>query len=198
MFTGLVEEVGVVARFERRGKGAYLTVRAPKVSADLAEGDSVNVDGTCLTVISPDRDGFSAEISPETLQRSTVGSYKVGKKVNLERPVTPSSFMGGHIVQGHVDATVKVSSFKQLGHHVDLGVTIPKELSEYIVPKGSIALNGVSLTVAGFQGHSVTVALIPTTLKGTNLGECRRGDILNLELDIIGKYVRSFVNTDSR
>jgi len=194
VFTGIVEEIGKVVKFVRLRQGALLTVRADKVCAGLSEGDSVNVDGTCLTVSSLNRIDFSAEISPETMRRSTLGACRIGKKVNLEKPVTPGGFMGGHIVQGHIDATAKVISFKRQGDHASLEVAIPGEQLDYIVPKGSITLNGVSLTVADICGENVSIALIPTTLQETNLGVCRRGDILNLEVDIIGKYVKSFVD----
>ncbi|OGF97901.1 MAG: riboflavin synthase subunit alpha [Candidatus Glassbacteria bacterium RBG_16_58_8] len=193
MFTGIVEEVGRVARFDKKGKGGFLTVEAGKIIGDLGEGSSVNVDGICLTVISADASRFSAEISPETLKRGIIDSYRPGRRVNLERPLTANRFMGGHIVQGHVDASARVTSLIRRGDHADLRVLVPKEQMGYIVPKGSIALNGVSLTVATIRREHVVVALIPTTLRETNLGDCRRGDRLNLEVDIIGKYVKTFM-----
>jgi len=194
MFTGIVEEIGRVVRFERKGEGAYITIQGPRVADGMEEGHSISVDGVCLTAVSPNRDEFSAEVSPETLKRSTLGSFRVGREINLERPVTPAKFMGGHIVQGHVDAMVKVVSFKRQGDQAELKVDIPRELGAYIVSKGSIALNGVSLTVAEIRGRIVSVALIPTTLKETNLGDCTVGSHLNLEVDIIGKYVKSFID----
>lgn len=194
MFTGIVEEMGKVVRFERKGQGAYVTIRGPRIAEGMAAGNSVSVDGVCLTAVSPNPEEFSAEISSETMKKSTLGSFRVGRGVNLERPVTPEKFLGGHIVQGHVDAMVKVVSFKRLGDQAELKVDIPPEVAGYIVMKGSITLNGVSLTVSDIRGRTISVALIPTTLKETNLGDCRVGEHLNLEVDIIGKYVKSFLD----
>jgi riboflavin synthase len=193
MFTGIVEEVGRVSRFERRGSGARVTIDAERVTRGLREGDSVCVDGICLTVVAPAGRRFAAELSRETMERSTLGGCRAGMRVNLERPVRPDGRLGGHIVQGHVDGTATVLALRREGDHALLEAEVPVGLAPYLVPKGSVALNGVSLTVAELRGNRISIALIPTTLRETNLGERRRGDRLNLEVDIIGKYVRSFM-----
>jgi riboflavin synthase len=194
MFTGIIQEMGRVVRFERRGGGAHMTVQASRVSDGLGENESISVDGTCLTVVTIAPGRFSMEISGETIRKSTLGTCRPGRRVNLERAVTPTGLFGGHLVQGHVDGTAEVVTLDRNGEHAILKVSVPSDLIPYIVPKGSIALNGVSLTVADRHEERVTIALIPTTLKETNLGGCRRGDRLNLEVDIIGKYIRSFMD----
>jgi riboflavin synthase len=194
MFTGIIEEVGRVNRFEKRGLGGFITIEAEKVTSGLSEGDSVCVDGTCLTATAVKGNLFSAEVSHETAKKSIIGSYRTGSIVNLERPVSPGGFMGGHFVQGHIDTTVRIVSIRKVGDHTDLEIELPAEYTGYVVSKGSIALNGVSLTVSEKKGHRASVSLIPATLKNTILGKCRRGDQLNLEVDIIGKYIKSFVD----
>jgi len=194
MFTGIIEEMGEVAGFQRKGRVAVLTIGSAGLIASLNAADSICVDGTCLTVVSSDRKSFDAEISSETIQKSTIGSFRKGRAVNLERPLSPGGRMGGHLVQGHIDTVIEAVSMKRQRDYATLVVSIPRELSKYVVLKGSIALNGVSLTVAEKRDQAVSVALIPTTLRETNLGKCRAGDRLNLEVDIIGKYVKSFVD----
>jgi len=193
MFTGIIEEIGRVSRFERRGRGARVTIDAERVTEGLGEGESICVDGICLTVVAPGPRRFSAEVSRETMERSTLGTCRVGRRVNLERPVRPDGRLGGHIVQGHVDATAEVVSVRREGDHARLEIAVPAGLASYMVEKGSIAVEGVSLTVAALREDRVVIALVPTTLRGTTLGERKRGDRLNVEVDIIGKYVRSFL-----
>ncbi len=193
MFTGIIETTGRVVRFERRGRGAFLSVLAPVVVSGAGEGESINVDGTCLTVTSFGGDRFTADISPETMKKSIIANYRAGREVNLERAVSPAGLLGGHIVQGHVDAVIRVRSLSRSGEYGELVVEVPPALKEYIVVKGSIALNGVSLTVAGVEGIGVSVALVPATMRGTNLGRCRNGDLINLEVDIVAKYVKSLL-----
>jgi riboflavin synthase len=181
MFTGIVEELGhVMAVAPRR-----LAVRAGRVSADVAAGHSVAVNGVCLTVTTVDRDVLGFDVLEETLARSSLGAVRPGDGVNLERAVTPSTRLGGHLVQGHVDATAALLTRDGERHRVAL----PPELARYVVEKGSIAVDGVSLTVAAVDDHSFTVALIPETLARTTLGGKAPGDPLNLEVDVLAKYV---------
>jgi len=196
MFTGIVTEVGIVrsARAERGGR--RLRVEAPGTVKGLLKGGSVAVDGVCLTAIAFDRQGFEAQVVPETCRRSTLGTVGRGAEVNLERPLGAGAELGGHFVQGHVDAYAPVASMNRSGAEVVLAVQLTPELSGLVVEKGSIAINGVSLTVASVtrgRRPRFTVALIPHTLACTNLGRLGRGDRVNLEADILGKYVQAFL-----
>ena len=181
MFTGIVEEIGKVKSFD----GKRLVVECAKVLVGTQLGDSILIDGCCQTVVSMSSNSFSADVSAETL-RVTKG-FKTGKDVNLERALTPQTRMGGHIVQGHVDGVARY-----LG---EMKFDVPKELDKYIVYKGSITVNGVSLTVSRNEGNSFCVAIIPHTLKNTNLKDLKTGDLVNIETDILGRYVEKFLST---
>ena len=202
MFTGVIEEVGTVAALERGaepGGGARLTLRASKALAQpgrLAEGESIAVDGVCLTTKDLTAETFSADLSPETLQRSSLGKLSEGARVNLERAMTPSTRFGGHIVQGHVDGVGKLVALDPLpdGNYA-LSVDLPVELVRYVVWKGSIALHGISLTVARLDGCRVGVAIIPHTYENTNLPDLRPGDPVNVECDVLAKYVERLLAT---
>ncbi len=193
MFTGIVEEIGEVVAVRESADVVVLTVRAQTVTTDTRHGDSIAVNGVCLTVVDPDgsRDGtFTVELVPETLKRSSLSAVTDGTRVNLERAVPAGGRLGGHIVQGHVDGVATVLS-RTPGERADeVRFGLPAELARFVVEKGSIAVDGVSLTVAAVFPDSFTVALIPTTLAGTTLGFRAVGDTVNLEVDVIAKYVQ--------
>ena len=190
MFTGIVEEVGVVAKINDIG----MTVRATKVTEDLKLGDSIAVNGACLTAVSFDRTEFSVDLSPETMRRTSLDQLSVGGPVNLERALLASDRMGGHIMQGHVDGTGRVMSTKRDGDSTVFRIRVPKRLQRYIVEKGFVAVDGISLTVVKRGASSFTLAVIPYTLKNTNLASLSVGDRVNLEADILAKYVESLLD----
>jgi len=190
MFTGIVEELGEVVALERGGgASARLAVRGPVVTAGAAAGDSIAVNGVCLTVTGLSGDVFTADVMKETLDRSSLGALEPGSPVNLERAVPAGGRLGGHIVQGHVDGVGTVLSREPGDNWEIVRFSFPPALSRYVVEKGSIAVDGVSLTVVEAAGDSFTVSLIPTTLELTTLGRKRPGDPVNLEVDVIAKYV---------
>jgi riboflavin synthase len=189
MFTGIIEELGRVRSLERRGEGVRMTVEARVVTGGTGEGDSIAVNGVCLTALEVRPDSFAADGSRETLQRSTLGLLRAGSVVNLERAVTPSTRLGGHIVQGHVDARGRFLSAEEHGGSWTVRVGFPAELARYLVLKGSVAVEGISLTVAGLAEDHFEIAVIPKTWAATNLSRLRPGDPVNLEADIIAKYV---------
>ena len=190
MFTGIVEEVGVVAKISDNG----MTVLATKVTEDLKLGDSIAINGTCLTAVSFDQTEFSVDFSPETVRRTSLGRLSVGGPVNLERALLASDRMGGHIVQGHVDGTGRIMSTKRDGDSTIFRIRVPKRLNRYIVEKGFVAVDGISLTVVKIGASSFTLAVIPYTLKNTNLAALSVGDRVNLETDILAKYVESLLD----
>ncbi|MFN4070328.1 MAG: riboflavin synthase [Thermus caldifontis] len=187
MFTGLVEETGEIVRVE---EGPFLRVRiaAKEVLSDLKVGDSVAVDGVCLTAVAVDGEGFWVELAQETLRR-TAPTWRVGHRPNLERALKVGDRLGGHFVTGHVDGVAEVVAIREAPGARDFYFRPPRELSRYIAEKGSVALNGVSLTVAGLKGDAFFVTLIPHTLKVTNLGGLGVGDGVNLEVDLIARYL---------
>ena len=199
MFTGIVEELGRVVRLETVEDSARLTVEAPTVTQDVSLGDSVSVNGCCLTVTAVHGSTFTADLMAETLTRTTLGSQAPGDPVNLERALRASDRLGGHIVQGHVDATAEVLDHHR-GEHWDLlRIGLPQEIARYVAVKGSVALDGVSLTVVDVvdasadapvpgAGASLSVGLIPETLRRTTLGSRRPGERVNLEVDVLAKY----------
>jgi riboflavin synthase len=189
MFTGIVEEVGTVAVLEDYG----LTIRASQVMGQLKLGDSMAVNGTCLTVVEFDRQQFKVDLAPETLRRTALGQLESGNGVNLERPLAVSDRLGGHIVQGHVDASGRIMSIRPEGDCVIFRVRSPKRFMPYIVEKGFIAVDGISLTVASKGATSFTLSVIPYTLQNTNLREKSAGHRVNLEVDILAKYVESLL-----
>jgi riboflavin synthase len=190
MFTGIIEEVGVVEALERRATGARLRVRCRKVLEDVFEGASIAVNGACLTAVEPRPDLLTADIAPETLSRTNLGALRRGSLVNLERPLSPSGRLSGHIVQGHVDDTGELTSLRLLGEgNWWLEARVPRELEPYLAPKGSVAIDGISLTIASLEEERLGVAIIPHTYENTNLKSRKPGDRLNLECDILAKYV---------
>jgi riboflavin synthase len=189
MFTGIIEELGSVRSVEQRGEGARVVIEARIVTAGTQEGDSIAVNGVCLTAIEVRADSFSADGSRETLQRSTLGHLRAGAVVNLERAVTPQTRLGGHIVQGHVDARGRFLSADEHGGSWTVRIGYPPEMARYLVFKGSITVEGISLTVAGLSDEYFEIAVIPKTWAVTNLSRLRNSDEVNLEADIIAKYV---------
>ena len=189
MFTGIIEELGRIKSVEKRGEGARLVVEARMVTEGTKEGDSISVNGVCLTAIDVRPDSFAADGSRETLQRSTLGRLRAGSFVNLERAVTPSTRLGGHIVQGHVDARGRFLSATEHGGSWTVRIAYPKEVARYLVFKGSVAVEGISLTIAGLTEEYFEIAIIPKTWAVTNLSHLRPNDEVNLEADIIAKYV---------
>jgi len=189
MFTGIVEELGEIVAIERGAQSAVVKVRGPLVTGDAAKGASIAVNGVCLTVVEHDRDTFSVDVMAETLSRSSLGSLQAGARVNLERAMAAGARFGGHIVQGHVDGTAQIMARVPGDRWEVVQLTLPPELSRYVVQKGSITLDGVSLTVSDVTDHTFSVSLIPTTLELTTLGRKGVGDALNLEVDVIAKYV---------
>lgn len=193
MFTGLVEEVGSVKELVQLDDAVRVAIRAPKVTADAAPGDSIAVDGVCLTVVDNVEGVFTADVMRETLNRSRLGAYEKGARVNLERALAAGQRMGGHIVQGHVDAVAELVSRTPSEHWEVLRFTLPGDLRRYVVEKGSIAVNGTSLTVSAVGEGFFEVSLIPTTLAETTAGQLAVGDPVNLEVDIVAKYVEQMV-----
>ncbi len=189
MFTGIVEERGSVMSIADLGDAARIAIRGPLVTSDAALGDSIAVNGVCLTVVDVADGAFSADVMQETLRRSSLGQLVVDAPVNLERAARLDSRLGGHIVQGHVDGVASVRDITPTDNWTTVTFALPAELARYIVEKGSITVDGVSLTVVAVDDASFTVSLIPTTLAHTTLGTCRPGDIVNIEVDVIAKYV---------
>ena len=195
MFTGLVEECGTVAALELSEAGARLTVRAPLVSTDAALGDSIAVNGCCLTVTARDGDRLSFDLLRETLDRTNLQHAQPGALVNLERALAAHARLGGHFVQGHIDCASEVLAFEQVGADHRLEVALPPDVARYVAFKGSIAIDGISLTVAEVREASFVVWIIPHTLAVTTLRARRAGDVVNLEFDLLAKYVERILTT---
>ncbi|MGN6250937.1 MAG: riboflavin synthase [Marmoricola sp.] len=193
MFTGIVEELGTVDGLEEQPDAVRLTVRGPLVTTDARLGDSIAVNGCCLTVAERDGETFTADVMRETLERTSLGALVAGDRVNLERAVTPATRLGGHIVQGHVDGTGTVRRRTPSDNWEVVEVGLPAALTRYLVPKGSITVDGISLTVVGVGDDWFSVSLIPETLARTTLGAKEPGSVVNLEVDVIAKYVERMV-----
>jgi riboflavin synthase len=189
MFTGIISEIGTIAALRRAAGGMRISVSAPATTGDLKTGDSVAVEGVCLTEVGKDGDRFSVQAVEETLSKTTLGELTIGASVNLELALRLGDRMGGHIVQGHVDGLGTVAGIERREGSWFVGLRIGREWTNYVVPVGSVAVNGVSLTVAKCQGDQFWVSLIPHTLEVTTLSGLRVGARVNLELDILGKYV---------
>jgi len=189
MFTGIIEELGRVQSIERRGEDARMVIGAHTVTEGSRDGDSISVNGVCLTALDVKADSFAADVSKETLFRSTLGSLKEGSPVNLERAVTPSTRLGGHIVQGHVDARGQFLDSENHGDSWTFRFAYPKEIGRYLVFKGSVSVEGISLTIANLTDEYFEIAVIPKTFEVTNFSQLQPGDEVNLEADVIAKYV---------
>ena len=195
MFTGLVEHVGTVESLERGESGARLRVHAGPLAAGLAKSGSIAVNGCCLTAVDISGESFAADLSGETLLRTSLGEMKPGTRVNLERPLTAMKELGGHFVQGHVDGIGRVARLESEGANWWFGVRVPGDLARYVAMKGSIALDGISLTVAGWHDRIVETAIIPFTYEHTNLSSLRLGEAVNIECDVLAKYVERLMET---
>jgi riboflavin synthase len=194
MFTGIIEELGTVVT-----PGARLSIQCSTVMSDLTEGASVAVNGVCLTAVGLRGDGFSADLAPETLRRSNLGDLRAGSRVNLERPLLPTSRLSGHIVQGHVDGTGEFLGLEALGEdNWWLRIRVPAELDRYLVFKGSISIDGISLTIAALEAGVLSVTIIPHTYRNTTLAGYRPGSWVNLECDVLAKHVEKLLENVDR
>ena len=196
MFTGLIENTGVVQNLESKQGGLKLTIEAPLMPASFDLGTSLAINGVCLTIVDSGDNKFLVEIVPETVSRTTFGNIQVGNEVNLERPLRLSDRIDGHLVQGHVDGVGRVIDRKQKGNSLWVELEIPKELSPLVIEKGSIALDGISLTIASLTGNLAAVSIIPHTASVTTLGSRKIGDEVNIEVDMIGRYVASLLTSE--
>ncbi|WP_419993373.1 riboflavin synthase [Streptomyces boninensis] len=195
MFTGIVEELGEVVAVEELGDAARFRLRGPVVTEGAKHGDSIAVNGVCLTVVDHEGDEFTADVMAETLNRSSLGALRTGSRVNLERPTAVGARLGGHIVQGHVDGTGGIIERKTSDNWEIVKIALPADLTRYVVEKGSITVDGVSLTVVDAGPDYFTISLIPTTLALTTLGVKEPGDPVNLEVDVIAKYVERLLTS---
>lgn len=195
MFTGIIEAMGTVGEL----KQGRLVLHTP-LAAELKEADSIAVSGVCLTALAPDANSVRFDLSPETLMRTNLGKLAPGSPVNLERPLTPTSRLGGHLVQGHVDGMAELVSYRRLDEEGNywLEVRVPPELPRYVAWKGSVALNGISLTIASLEKDILGVAIIPFTHTHTNLYVCRPGDLINIECDLVARYLERLLATVER
>ncbi len=189
MFTGIIEEIGIVSEVKRSSQGAVLTIKASDVLADCKVGDSIAIDGVCLTMTQADYTRFTADISAETLRRTTLGDRSRGDGVNLERSLQLNSRLGGHIVSGHIDDVGIISSWRDEGDSSMMGVSAPPDVMRYVVFKGSVCVDGISLTIANRLETEFEIALIPHTKQVTTIGKKQIGDRVNIEVDLLGRYV---------
>ena len=197
MFTGIIEELGKIAAVENHAAGARIVVAAEVVTSDIHNGDSIAVNGVCLTAVDVSHVSFATDVSPETLERTTLGDLQIGSPVNLERAVTPATRLGGHIVQGHVDGRGTFLSAVQQGDFWTVRIGFPPEMAKYLVYKGSVTVEGISLTIASLAEDHFDIAVIPKTWELTNLSTLTPGNAVNLEADIIAKYVERMLEIRS-
>lgn len=197
MFTGIIEEIGIVKEFKKSEKNALIVVECKKVIEDIKIGDSIAINGVCQTVIKFNKNSFSVQVSSETLDITNFSRLKPGEKVNLERALTLNARLGGHIVSGHVDGLAKVKNIQKYSEFYNIKFEIENDLSKYVVKKGSITINGISLTVADIVSKEFSVAIIPHTFESTNLHYLKHGDFVNIEVDILAKYVEKILSTDN-
>lgn len=198
MFTGLIEETGIITNFIKGSISAQITISTKKVLSDLKIGDSICTNGVCLTVLLLNNNGFTVDVMAETLRSTTLGSLVTGKKVNLERALKVSGRFGGHIVSGHIDGTAKITDIKKEGIATLFSIKPEKGLMKYIINKGSIAVDGISLTVSKILSNYFIVSIIPHTADNTTLLSKRTGDIVNIETDMIAKYIDRLINIDNQ
>ncbi|PKK82891.1 MAG: riboflavin synthase [candidate division Zixibacteria bacterium HGW-Zixibacteria-1] len=194
MFTGIIETIGIIGNISVRGNYTLLTVKPARTFENLSPGESIAVDGCCLTVTAFDNRSFTVEASQESTRLTIINNYKTGAGVNLERALLPTGRLGGHFVSGHVDCKGKIAAEKKIGDSLELTVWFPREFEDYIVEKGSVALNGISLTVNKVSDDTFTVNLIPYSRTETTVNSLKAGDEINLEFDILGKYIARFLN----
>lgn len=197
MFTGLIEEIGTVERIQSHGTSKQLVIHCDTVLDAVSMGDSIATNGVCLTVSDFTKDSFTADVMVETVTKTNLAGIKIGDKVNLERALRVGDRLGGHFVSGHIDGTGKIRSVRRLEHDILIEISCPDDLLSFIVEKGSIAIDGISLTVANLGRDYFTVSIIPTTSSDTTLTSRNVGDVVNLECDMIGKYIYKFTNRDT-
>lgn len=197
MFTGIIEHLGTIEALRLHPEGGLLTIHAPTVTPHLAVANSIAVNGCCLTVVAMKEGCFSADLSSETIRKTSMGEWKPGVRVNLEQPLTAGKEFGGHFVLGHVDTIGRVTRLEPEGENWWYGVEVPEAFARYIVPQGSIAIDGISLTVARWHGRIAEVAIIPFTYEHTNISQIKCGDAVNLEGDVLGKYVERYLEARS-
>jgi riboflavin synthase len=197
MFTGIIEHVGTIESLSLQNGGGRVTIHAPTLASKLAISSSISVNGCCLTIVSVEKDRFSADLSGETIRKTSFGAssgaLKKGARVNLEQPLTAGKEFGGHFVLGHVDGAGRVAHLRPEGENWWYGVQVPEEFARYIVPKGSITIDGISLTVAGWHNGIAEIAVIPYTYEHTNIRDRKPSDAVNLEGDILGKYIERYL-----
>lgn len=198
MFTGIVEEMGTIAGIQKGAKSAVLTIQAQKVFSDMHIGDSIALNGVCLTVTSFSGNTYTADVMNETLRRSSLGSLTIGSKVNLERAMAANGRFGGHIVSGHIDGTGTITKVEKDDNAIWYTIAAEENLMKYIVEKGSIAIDGISLTVAKRSDMDFAISMIPHTAKETVLAQKKPGDIVNLENDIVGKYIEQLMHYEKK
>ncbi|MFO7890662.1 MAG: riboflavin synthase [bacterium] len=205
MFTGIIEETGTIKKIETQSSGKRFTITAKRVLEDLSVEDSISVSGVCLTVVARTPDGFQATAVPETLNTSILGEIKSGTEVNLERALGSRDRFGGHFVYGHVDGIGKISSRKDRGENWILEIEVPEHLEKYMIKKGSVAVDGISLTIADIIHNRISISIIPYTLQHTTIINKKQGEKVNLETDIVGKYIEKLMkkedyrtNTDTK
>ena len=193
MFTGIIEHLGTVESLIAGAEGGRLKIHAPAVAKHLEVSKSIAVNGCCLTVVALEGEHFSADLSGETLRKTSIGEWKTGSRVNLEQPLTAGKEFGGHFVLGHVDTVGRVARLAPEGDSWWYGVEVPEEFARYVVPQGSITIDGISLTVARWNGRLAEIAVIPYTYEHTNVRGKKIGDAVNLEADVLGKYVERYL-----
>jgi riboflavin synthase len=193
VFTGIIEHLGTIAALKSGAEGGHISVHAPTLAENLTVSNSIAVNGCCLTIVTKDDKGFSADLSGETLRKTSLGQLAAGMKVNLEQPLTAGKEFGGHFVLGHVDTIGDVARLDPEGQNWWYGVEVPESFARYIVPQGSITIDGISLTVARWDGRVAEVAVIPYTYEHTNIRNRKIGDPVNLEGDVLGKYVERYL-----
>lgn len=198
MFTGIVEEIGTVVLFARKSHGAKISVALRKQFSDIKNGDSIAVNGVCLTICEISRNGFSADVSLETLKSSNLSELKIGQKVNVERAMMLSSRVGGHIITGHVDCVIELISKTSHGQAYEFVFSAPNVIKRYIVPKGSVSIDGVSLTVARLLRDGFSVMVVPYTARYTTLEQKQIGDKLNIEADVLSKYIEGLLSGEAQ
>jgi len=194
VFTGIIEHIGTIESLKLADDGGRITVHAPTLAQNLSVSNSIAVNGCCLTIVAKDEKGFSADLSGETIRKTSFGHLAAGIKVNLEQPLTAGNEFGGHFVLGHVDTIGRVARLDAEGENWWYGIEVAKEFARYIVPQGSITIDGISLTVARWDGHIAEIAVIPYTYEHTNIRDRKIGDSVNLEGDVLGKYVERYLD----
>ncbi len=193
MFTGIIEEVGEIKEILKLKDGVQITINSQKVRNLLSIGDSVALDGACQTVTQMDSDSFTVQAVGETIQKTTLGKYSPGQKINLESPLTLNKPLGGHLMQGHVSGTSKILQWRKRGENYFLEIEIAEDLERYFIPEGSIGVDGISLTIARIQQNRIGISIIPYTVKNTTLSLKKTGDTVNIEIDVIARYVESLL-----